>query len=394
MKIGLVCPYDMIGHAGGVQQIVMHQAETLRARGHNVKIITPRPLRLQSEAPEGYIFLGSSTKVTAVLATAADIGFEIDGREIDTVLEQEKFDVINFHEPWIPVLARQIAMRSRAAHVGTFHANLSDSMTGKSLASMFSSYGKGILHKMDVLTAVSPAAAGILTAKGSDNSLVKNIQYIPNGIDVKKYASAPKKEIPTHQLKTILYVGRLEGRKGLKYLLRAYEDLVSRNNDVGLLIAGKGPDEKKLKDYVRDNGLPRVSFLGYIDDDEKIKYLHSADIFCAPAHRGESFGIVLLEAMAARCPVVAGDNSGYASVMKDTGAISLVNPLDTVDFSRRMEIFLYDDNLRRLWTKWATAFVKDFDWEIIIDRYEKVYEQAIEQRKKRKSTFKSRLRLR
>lgn len=394
MKIGLVCPYDMIGHAGGVQQIVMHQAEGLRAKGHNVKIITPRPFRLQTEPPEGYIFLGSSTKVTAVLATAGDIGFEIDGREIDAVLEQEKFDVINFHEPWIPVLARQIAMRSSAAHVGTFHANLSDSMTGKSLANMLASYGRGILHEMDMLTAVSPAAAGILTSKGSDHSLVKNIRYIPNGIDVKKYTRAPKGEISHSNLKTILYVGRLEGRKGLKYLLRAYGDLVSRNDDVQLLIAGKGQDEKKLKDYVRDNGLPGVTFLGYIDDEEKINYLHEADIFCAPAHRGESFGIVLLEAMAAGCPIVAGDNSGYTSVMRGTGAISLVNPLDTVDFSRRMEIFLYNADLRKLWTKWATTFVKEFDWEIIVDSYEKVYEQAIEQRKKRKSTIKSRLRLR
>lgn len=394
MRIALVCPYDMIDHAGGVQQIVMHQAEGLRARGHTVKIITPRPFRLQSEPPDDYIFLGSSTKVRAVLATAGDIGFEIDGREIDVVLEKEKFDVINFHEPWIPVLARQIATRSRAAHVGTFHANLSDSTTGKSLANMLSSYGRGILYKMDVLTAVSPAAAGILTSKGSDYSLVKNIKYIPNGIDLKRYSRPEAKISSNPNQKTILYVGRLEGRKGLNYLLRAYKELTNNVSGVQLLIAGKGSDENKLREYVKSNNLPEVTFLGYISDEEKIKYLHKADIFCAPAHRGESFGIVLLEAMAAKCPIVAGDNSGYAAVMQDTGAISLVNPLDTVDFSRRMEILLYNQDLRKLWIKWASDYVKKYDWALVVAQYEDVYEQAIKLRKKRKSAIKNWLRLR
>lgn len=389
-----MCPYDMIDHAGGVQQIVMHQAELLRAKGHTVKIITPRPIRLESQNKDDYIFLGSSTKVKAMLATAGDIGFEIDGREIDTVLETEKFDVINFHEPWIPVLARQIVMRSSAAHVGTFHANLSDSVTGKYLASMLTPYGRGILYKLDILTAVSPAAAGILNSKAASHSLVKNIRYIPNAIDINRYSKIPNNTSPKSKMKTIIYVGRLEGRKGLKYLLRAYQDMVTRVDGVQLLIAGKGPDEKKLRDYVRDNKLPNVAFLGYIDDDEKIRLLHSADVFCAPAHRGESFGIVLLEAMAAGCPIVAGDNDGYSSVMQGTGAISLVNPLDSVDFSRRLEIMLSDKDLRKLWLKWAETEVKQYSWDLVIDQYEKVYEDAITQRKKRKSTIKSRLRLR
>lgn len=393
MRIGLVCPYDMVGHAGGVQQIVLHQAEGLRAKGHTVKIITPKPLSLQEELPEDYIFLGSSAKVKAVLATAGDIGIETDGREIEAVLEREKFDVINFHEPWLPVLARQIAMRSKAAHVGTFHANLSDSITGKSLVNVLSSYGKGILHKMDILTAVSPAASSILTAKGSRHHLVKNLKYIPNGIDVKRYSKTDL-TVKKSKDKTILYVGRLEGRKGLKHLLRAYQDLATRQKDVQLVIAGKGADEDKLKDYVKAHKLKKVKFLGYVDDAAKINLMHTADLFCAPAHRGESFGIVLLEAMAARCPIVCGDNVGYTSVMQGAGAISLVNPLDTVDFSRRLEILLCNQDLRKLWINWATKNVKQYDWSQVVDQYEAVYEQAVKLRKKRKTAVKYRLRLR
>lgn len=377
MKIALVCPYDMVWHSGGVQQIVMHQAEGLRARGHSVKIITPRPSGAPSEDMKDYIFLGNSRKLKAGLATSGDIGFEIDGNEIDTVLTREKFDVINFHEPWIPILARQIIMRSTAAHVGTFHASLSDSVAGKSMANMFTPYGRGILEKIHLITAVSPAASAILTGKAAETDVVKRIKYIPNGIDLKRYVTPPANAVKHPKMKTILYVGRLEGRKGLKYLLKAYEELTLRQDDVQLFIAGKGPDEKKLRDYVNDNNIPRVTFLGYISDEDKIYHLHRADVFCAPAHRGESFGIVLLEAMAAECPIVAGDNIGYASVMKGTGAISLVNPLDTLDFSRRLEIMLNENDIRKLWLKWAKKYVKQFDWGPIIDLYEAAYKEAI-----------------
>jgi phosphatidylinositol alpha-mannosyltransferase len=150
---------------------------------------------------------------------------------------------------------------------------------------------------------------------------------------------------------------------------------------VQLFIAGKGVDEDKLRSYVKENRIPHVTFLGFISDEEKIYHLHRADVFCAPAHRGESFGIVLIEAMAAGCPVVAGDNEGYSSVMKDTGAISLVNPNDTTDFARRLELMLYDEELRELWKKWAKEYVKEFDWTPIITQYEEIYKEAIKIRR-------------
>jgi phosphatidylinositol alpha-mannosyltransferase len=377
MKIPLVCPYDMIGHAGGVQQIVMNQAAGLRKRGHSVKIITPRPLGTQHEAPDDYIFVGSSTKLKAGLATAGDVGFEIDGREIEDILEREKFDVINFHEPWLPHISRQLIQRSDSAHVATFHANLMDSAAGKSILNITGRYWKVIVEKTDVFTAVSQAASSGLLNKARINPALAQIRYIPNGIDLKALQTVPPGAVKHKSLKTILYVGRLEGRKGLKYLLKAFAELASRNSDVQLFIAGKGVDEEKLRDYVRDNEIPRVTFLGYISDEEKIYHLHRADVFCAPAHRGESFGIVLIEAMAAGLPIVAGDNAGYSSTMTGTGKMSLVNPMDTVDFARRLEIMLFDEGLRKIWLQWAKDYVKQFDWGLIIKEYEQAYEDAI-----------------
>lgn len=390
MKIGLVCPYNMFERAGGVGEVVVNLHQGLVKRGHNVKIITPRPFTFEGTAPEDYILLGTSAKFNAGLATDGTWTFNAGSDEIRDVLEAEKFDVINFHEPWAPLLARQMLQLSDTVHVGTFHANLIDSVAAKSLVNLFLPYGRGIGEKLDLVTAVSPAPAQVLIDKDPKHRLVKNIRYIPNGIDIKTYQTKPSLALKHPKMKTILYVGRLEGRKGIKYLLRAYQELSQRNKQVQLMIAGSGPDEDKLRDYVSEQAIPRVTFLGYISDKDKIHHLHRADVFCSPATRGESFGVVLLEAMAAGCPVVAGDNIGYQSVMKGTGAISMVNPKDTVDFARRLEIILFNDDIRGLWLKWAREYVKQYDYKYVVGQYEDAYKAAIklhEKRPKTKSRF-------
>ena len=380
MKIALVCPYNMFERAGGVQQQVMHLHDELKKRGHTVKIITPKPVGFEGEVPPDYILLGSSTNFNPFnsgMATSGTWSFDADGDKIKAVFDKEKFDVLHFHEPWAPILGRQILQYSPAAHVGTFHANLVDSLAAKSIVNFFGPYGRGIASKMHLMTAVSPAPAAMFISKQPDHELVKNIKYIPNGIDLKTYQTKPASAIKHPDMKTILYVGRLEGRKGVKYLLSAYALLAERNKKIQLLIAGSGPDEDKLREYVSEQKIPRVTFLGFITDQDKVHYLHRADVFCSPATRGESFGIVLLEAMAARCPIVAGDNIGYQTVMKDTGAISLVNPKDTVDFARRLEIMLFDPELRKVWLRWAAAAVKQYDFPKVADQYEAAYREAI-----------------
>jgi phosphatidylinositol alpha-mannosyltransferase len=379
MKIALVCPYNMFDRAGGVADVVVHLYDGLVKNGHKVKIITPKPAGYDSTPPNDYILLGniSGTRFSAGLGTTGTWTFDIDADEIKKVLEREKFDVINFHEPWAPILARQMLQFSNAAHVGTFHANLVDSMAAKSLSNIFVPYARGVGEKLDLVTAVSPAPAQLLIDKDPDHRLVKTIRYIPNGIDIKKFQTKPDMALKHPSVKTILYVGRLEGRKGVKYLLQAYKDLTGRRDDVQLLIAGMGHEEQKLRDYVNEQEIPGVTFLGYITDEDKIRQLHRADVFCSPAIKGESFGIVLLEAMAAGCPIVAGDNVGYQAVMKDTGAISLVNPKDTVDFSRRLEILLTNQDLRNVWLKWAREYVKQFDYKRVTLMYEDAYKEAL-----------------
>jgi len=390
MKIALVCPYNMFERAGGVGELVINLRSGLIKRGHKVKIITPRPLSFEGDTPEDYILLGTSAKFNAGLATDGTWTFNIGADEIKEVLDREKFDVINFHEPWAPILARQMLQQSDTVHVGTFHANLIDSAAAKSLVNLFLPYGKGIGEKLDLVTSVSPAPAQVLIDKDPDHRLVKNMVFIPNGINIKAFEAKPSLAIKHPKVKTILYVGRLEGRKGVKYLIRAYQDLAAKRKDVQLFIAGSGPDEEKLRMYVKENDIPRVTFLGFITEQDKIHHLHRADVFCSPATRGESFGIVLLEAMAAGAPIVAGDNIGYLSVMKGTGSISLVNPKDTVDFSRRLEIMAFNEDIRSVWLKWASSYIKQFDYPKIVMQYEEAYKKAIKlhaKRPKAKSRF-------
>jgi phosphatidylinositol alpha-mannosyltransferase len=128
-----------------------------------------------------------------------------------------------------------------------------------------------------------------------------------------------------------------------------------------------------------DLKLSKVDFLGYIEEDLKLKLLAESELFCSPAIFGESFGIVLLEAMATGTVSIAGNNSGYAGLMQDTGALSIVNPLDTLEFARRLDMLLNQPDLRKLWQKWAKDYVQQFSYPAIVDKYEELYREALEE---------------
>ncbi len=386
MKIALVCPYNMFEHAGGVQSLVTHLAEGLKKRGHEVKIITPRPTGFKGQIPEGYILLGTTTKFNpTMMGTSGTWTFDIDEKEVNKVLEAEKFDVINFHEPWAPILARQILQSSEAAHVGTFHANFADSVVAKSIVNMFIPYGRGIGKKMHVFTAVSPAPASVLINKAPNNNrhmteLVENIKYIPNGIDLKLY-KPPKKKAPLSGAgtKTIVYVGRLEKRKGIDWLIKAFAQLNQEMPNSYLLIAGEGGRRSRLEQLVKSLEIPNVNFLGYVSEDQKRNLMGNADVVCAPAMFGESFGIVLLEAMAMGTPLIAGRNNGYINVMTNHGRLGLVDSEATADFAGRMAVFLTDDKLRGLFRDWELKGIKKYDYPKVVDQYEQAYTDALAQ---------------
>lgn len=371
MKIGLVCPYNIM-RGGGVQEIVRDLKAGLSARGHDVRIITPKPQGSNGHNPEDVLFIGNGGDFRSPLHTTAQFSASVDPDDIDDILQAEQFDILHFHEPWVPVLSRQILARSHAVNVATFHAKLPETMMSRTVAKVVTPYTKSALKYLHALTAVSDAAADYVGSLTDEP-----ITIIPNGIDLKRFNVSPQKSRKPQQRKTILYVGRLEQRKGVRYLLKAYELLSKEQDDIQLIIAGDGPDREKLEEVASTMMIPNVSFLGFVSEEVKLELLHSADLFCSPAVFGESFGIVLLEAMACGLVTVAGDNAGYSAVMQEMGELSLINPRETDEFARRLHIMLNEQTLRKDWQKWAKQYVKQFDYDLIINRYEDLYEYAI-----------------
>jgi len=370
MKIGLVCPYNM-NRDGGVQGVILKLYEGLTERGHDVRILTPRPREIENIPLQDIIFLGGGADMRSPgMKTVPTFSVSVDTDTIDHILEQEQFDVLNFHEPWVPVLSRQILVRSRAVNVATLHASVPTSLVSRTVQSVVTPYATSILKYLHEFTAVSDAAA-VFARSISDVP----IEIIPNGIDLEKYQWKAH-PLPKRRAKTILYIGRLEARKGVKYLLRAFKLVQEQDPTVRLILAGDGPDIEKLQLLAGTLELNNVEFLGYISDAQKRKLLADSDLFVSPALYGESFGIVLLEAMASGLPTIAGDNDGYLSVMQETGRLSVVNPRETVEFARRLQLLLEDERLRETWRNWAQEYVRQFSYPRIIDMYEQAYKDA------------------
>lgn len=376
MKIGLVCPYN-IAKGGGVQEIVRAMRTELIARGHDVKIITPQPKDTKDCDTDGVIFVGQATDFHSPLHTTTQLSASSDLEALEQMLESEQFDVLHFHEPWVPMLSRQLLSRSTCVNVATFHAKVPETLMSRTVVKVVTPYLKSVLKYLDNLTAVSDAAAEYVSGLTDEP-----ISIIPNGIDLKLYKRAPKRR-SKKAARSILYVGRLEHRKGVKYLLEAYELLSQDLEDVSLVIAGDGPDREKLELMVEERNLPNVSFLGYVSDEQKKQLLNDADLFCSPAIFGESFGIVLLEAMAGGLVTVAGNNSGYTAVMQEMGAISLVNPRDSEEFARRLRLLLTEEDLRKMWQQWAAKYVKQFSYPNVVSQYEDLYNLAMSQHQSR-----------
>ena len=370
MKIGLVCPYS-IAKGGGVQEIVYAMQRELNRRGHDAYIITPRPQDHEGEPEDHVIFVGASVDFSSPLRTTGQVSASVS-ETIERMLEEEQFDILHFHEPWVPMLSLQILSRSNAVNVATFHAKLPETMMVRTVAKVVTPYTKSVLKYIDAYTAPSDAAAEYVCSLTDEP-----VAIIPNGIDLTRF-KPPKIFNDTRQHKTIVYIGRLEARKGVNYLLHAFKQLQEDRPDVSLVIAGDGTDRSKLEMLAEDLELQNVKFLGYLPEADKPKLLQSADLFCAPALYGESFGIVLLEAMAAaKGPVLAGDNPGYASVLGKRPQ-QLFDPKDTQVFAGKIVAALKDDDARAEARAWQQDYVQQFDISAVGPRLVAVYEQALQ----------------
>jgi phosphatidylinositol alpha-mannosyltransferase len=354
MRIGLVCAYSLT-RPGGVQGQVLGLGRALRQAGHDVRVLGP----CDGAPPDpGVIPLGNSVPIEANGSIAALAPDPACALRTIRALWDEAFDVVHLHEPMAPGPTSTALLIEDAPLIGTFHA------AGTSAAYR---YGAPILRRaakrLAVRVAVSKDARALAAA-----AMGGRFELLFNGVEVEQFAKATPS--PTEG-PTIVFVGRHEPRKGLAQLLEAMQVLPA---DVRLWVIGEGPQTAELKArYAQDH---RVSWLGRVGDDEKCARLRAADAYCAPSLGGESFGVVLLEAMAAGTAVVASDLPGYRNAARPGREALLVPPGDVPALVAALGTVLSDQRLADALVDAGEARAAQLSMTNLADRYLDLYDGA------------------
>ncbi len=367
MRIALVTAHP-INLPGGVQEHVKGLYNYLKKNGHYVKIISPNPGKEKSH--EDIIYLGYSIPVSSN-DSSANMSYCFDQKNIRKLLEKDKFEIIHLHNPALFVGLQMLDM-STSKNIITIHTLPEGSYLFKSFSNFFDILFKDKILKMDGVIAVSKPILNYFPKK-----LNCRIEVIPNGINTERFNPNVKKiEKFDNKKINILFLGRLDKRKGTIYLIKAFEKIRKEFDNIRLIIVGDGPQMKKCKSYVKKNKILDVNFEGNISNENLPSYYCTADIFCSPATHGESFGIVLLEAMACGKPVVAFANNGYKEVLTGEGAEFLAEPKNVDELAEKLEILIKDKKLRERMGKWGLEEVKKYDWDVVgkevVEFYEKV----------------------
>ncbi|HEX3425980.1 MAG TPA: glycosyltransferase family 4 protein [Acidimicrobiales bacterium] len=356
MRVGLVCPYSLT-MPGGVQGQVIALGRALRDMGIEARVLGPcdGPPPDSSVTPLGnsvpYASNGSMAPIapdpSCVLRTIR-------------AFRDEAFDVVHLHEPLVPGPSLTALVFTEAPTVGTFHRS------GESAVyRVMRPLARWAAGKLSLRCAVSEDA--LHTAA---QALGGHYELVGNGIDTEGFAHA--KPWPT-QGKTVFFVGRHEPRKGLAVLIEAFEQL---GPDVRLWIAGEGPDTARLQELTATDG--RIEWLGVLTDVDKARRLAAAEVCCAPSLHGESFGVVLLEAMAASTPIVASDLPGYRNVARPGVEAVLVPPGDAGALAAGLDQVLAGGPLIDAMVARAEQRACHFSMRHLAERYLGLYDRALQ----------------
>jgi phosphatidyl-myo-inositol alpha-mannosyltransferase len=359
VRVVLVCPYSL-SLPGGVQGQVLGLARTLRQRGISATVLGP----CDGPPPEaGVISVGPSVSLAANGSVAPLAPDPPAIRRTLEVLAAERPDVLHLHEPLVPGPALTALLAGSVPAVGTFHAS------GRVPAYVWLRPAvRAVARRIGMRTAVSPEARAL-----AERWLGGACHVLPNGVEVERFAKAdpcPAPETPAGTGRAILFVGRHEPRKGLEVLLQAFARL---ERDAVLWVAGEGPNTNALA----ASAPPGVEWLGRISDEELAQRLRTAAVFCAPSLHGESFGVVLLEAMAAGTPVVASDIAGYRDVARGDREAVLVPAGDVAGLTNGLRRVLDDPSLAARLVEAGTARAASFSMERLAARYGDLYESLL-----------------
>jgi len=372
MKIALVSPYDF-AYPGGVVNHISCLEQQFTRSGHDVKIIAPASKAVYTLG-DRFIRIGTPRPFPASGSIArVTISLRLES-QIKEVFERERFDICHLHEPLMPTLCTTVLRLKPTPMVGTFHAS-----GGKPWYTMFSPLAKWYLdrwfQKLDARITVSRASLGYVSPYFPADYTV-----IPNGIDTRHFNGnvAPIEHFNDGKL-NLLFVGRLEKRKGFDYLWKAFKLVKQEIPNCRLIVVGPGFRlRNKYQKRIDRHGLKDVIFTGYAAYSELPRYYKTADIVCFPATGWESFGIVLLEAMSLGKPIVASSIDGYLTVLTD-GVEGIAVPPRNVDALAGAILKLgTDERLRREMGARGKPRAREFDWSHIARRVLDVYVETLD----------------
>ena len=371
MKIALVSPYDY-PYSGGVNEHITALDQHFRALGHDTRIIAASTKDEKvlddhvikvSGAIVPVSFSGSTARITYAPAVY---------RRVKQILKQEKFDIVHVHEPAVPMLSLVVLRHSHAINVGTFHAYREKNM----LYDVAKQLLQRAFNRLDGRIFVSDAVREYVTRYFPGDYTV-----IPNGIDCARFCDPSIQPIEKFNdgRPNILYVGRMDKRKGFRYLMRAFPQIKQAIPDARLIVVGAFNDRDKAPfvRYAHTHKLRSVHFIGYVSREELPRYYHTATIFCAPSTGFESFGVILLEAMAAGVPIVASDITGYRSVVENGVEGLLVPPKDEQAIARAVIALMREPERRTQMSAAGKCKAAQYDWDLIAQRVLAYYAQLI-----------------
>ena len=369
MKIAQVTPYDY-QHPGGVAEHIEHLRAELIRGGHEVTVLSPRSQKGGLEVNDGHYGIGRTMNIPGN-GSRVRLTFDVTlYSAVKELLRQEQFDVIHLHEPLTPVLPYMVLLNSKAVNLATFHA----ARENNPWYSAFKPYMQFVLGRLDGRIAVSEAASEFVS-----QYFDAPYQIIPNGIDTNRYsdANAPFDWVQDGSPR-ILFVGRFnEQRKGFKYLLRALPMIQQQFPRARLVVVGPG-EPGRYRGLIERDGIRGVDFIGRVSKEDLPRYYRSCDVVCAPSIERESFGLVLLEAMASGKPVVASNITGYAGVMNNEREGLLVEPRSSPALALGVVRLLSDpalcDRLARCGMETATEYA----WPKVAARVLASYRDAME----------------
>jgi len=374
LKIAQVCPYDL-DRPGGVQTHVRDTAAALGELGHVVTILAPKarqgPAWVRLGPNVTVLHIGSARAISlSGTRFEASIAWGYQHARLKAAMRRGGFDVVHVHTPWAPVLSIQAFACGPGAKVVTFHDTPPDTVGGAISKTILRGLSRLLLPHVDVAIAVSEAPRSHLWAPRT-----QPIEITPPCTDLRRFAAAGS--VDGRARVSLLFVGRLEPRKGVRVLLEAYQRLCDEGLPVTLTIAGAGSEEPALRRYVEQHALPDVRFLGGFDDRQATALYGACDIVCAPSLYGESFGIVIAEAMAAGKPVVAAANRGYRTLLQAHSDELLAPPGDSQGFADRLRRLVLDGELRARLGAWGRAEALRYDCRTVAPELVATYRRAM-----------------